>query len=135
MSGAGRAPWLAILMLFCAAAQGQENPYVYVKMPLTVPWTLYFVFLGAVLIPFVVMIVLAWRKQPRERGRGRQHAAPGPAGNGRLKGAAMDRFVRVGLPLVLVVVFAVIALFVLNAFEATDLMEAERRAGPTLLNR
>ena len=66
MSGAGRAPWLAILMLFCAAAQGQENPYVYVKMPLTVPWTLYFVFLGAVLIPFVVMIVLAWRKQPRE---------------------------------------------------------------------
>ena len=45
----------------------------------------------------------------------------------------MDRFLRVGLPLVLVVVFAVIALFVLNAFEATDLMEAERRAGPTLL--
>ena len=66
MSGAGRTPWLAILMLFCAAAQGQENPYVYVKMPLTVPWTLYFVFLGAVLIPFVVMIVLAWRKQPRD---------------------------------------------------------------------
>ena len=47
----------------------------------------------------------------------------------------MDRFVRVGLPLVLVVVFAVIALFVLNAFEVTGLMEAERRAGPTLLNR
>ena len=47
----------------------------------------------------------------------------------------MDRFLRVGLPLVLVAVFAVIALFVLNAFEATDLMEAERRAGPTLLNR
>ena len=42
----------------------------------------------------------------------------------------MDRFLRVGLPLVLVLVFAVIALFVLNAFEATDLMEAERRAGP-----
>ena len=48
---------------------------------------------------------------------------------------AMDRFLRVGLPLVLVLVFAVIALFVLNAFEATDLMEMERRAGPTLLNR
>ena len=47
----------------------------------------------------------------------------------------MDRFLRVGLPLVLVVVFAVIILFVLNAFEATELMETERRAGPTLLNR
>ena len=66
MSVAGRTPWLAILMLVCATAQSQENPYIYVKMPLTVPWTLYFVFLGAVLIPFVVMIVLAWRKQPRD---------------------------------------------------------------------
>jgi len=47
----------------------------------------------------------------------------------------MARFVRVGLPLVLVVGFAVIALFVLNAFEATDLMQAARRAGPTLLTR
>ena len=47
----------------------------------------------------------------------------------------MDRFLRIGLPLVLVVVFAVVALFVLNAFEATEMMETERRAGPTLLNR
>ena len=47
----------------------------------------------------------------------------------------MDRFLRVGLPLVLTVVLVVIALFVLNAFEATGLMETERRAGPTLLNR
>ena len=66
MSGAGRTPWLVVLMLFGAAAQCQENPYVYVKMPLTVPWALYFVFLGAVLIPFVVMIILAWRNQPRD---------------------------------------------------------------------
>ena len=48
---------------------------------------------------------------------------------------SMDRFLRVGLPLVLVAVFAVIALFVLNAFEATALMETVQRAGPTLLNR
>lgn len=66
MAVAGRIPCLAILMLLCTAARCQENPYVYVKMPLTVPWTLYFVFLGAVLIPFVLMIVLAWRKQPRD---------------------------------------------------------------------
>ena len=39
--------------------------YTYVKMSLTVPWTLYFVFLACVLIPFVVMIVLAWRHAPK----------------------------------------------------------------------
>ena len=67
MSGAGRARWLALApLLFGVAGQCQENPYHYVKMPLTVPWALYFVFLGAVLIPFVVMIALAWRKQPRD---------------------------------------------------------------------
>ena len=46
----------------------------------------------------------------------------------------MNRFLRFGLPLLLLLVFVVIALFVLNAFEATELMETERRAGPTLLN-
>jgi len=39
--------------------------YTYVRMSLTVPWTLYFVFLSCVLIPFVLMIVLAWRGAPK----------------------------------------------------------------------
>jgi hypothetical protein len=47
----------------------------------------------------------------------------------------MKRFLRYILPLILVVVFAVVALFVLNAFEVTHLMETEKRAGPSLLNR
>jgi hypothetical protein len=47
----------------------------------------------------------------------------------------MKRFLRYVLPVILVVVFAVVALFVLNAFEVTHLMETEKRAGPTLLNR
>jgi hypothetical protein len=47
----------------------------------------------------------------------------------------MKRFLRYVLPLILVAVFAVVALFVLNAFEVTHLMETEKRAGPTLLNR
>jgi hypothetical protein len=46
----------------------------------------------------------------------------------------MKRFLRYILPLILVLVFAVVALFVLNAFEVTHLMETEKRAGPTLLN-
>ena len=47
----------------------------------------------------------------------------------------MDRFLRFGLPLILVAIFIIIAVFVRNAFEATELMETERRAGPTLLNQ
>ncbi len=47
----------------------------------------------------------------------------------------MNRFLRFGLPLILLVVFGIIAAFVINSFEATELMETQRRAGPTLLNR
>jgi len=47
----------------------------------------------------------------------------------------MKRFLRYILPLLLVAVLAVVALFVMNAFEVTHLMETEKRAGPTLLNR
>lgn len=61
----------AILILPCMSLQifmapivsAQENPYTYVKMSLLFPWAMYFFFLGAVLIPFVVMIGLAWRRQ------------------------------------------------------------------------
>ncbi len=45
----------------------QENPYTYVKMSLLVPWTLYFVFLACVLIPFVLVILLAWQSKPGRR--------------------------------------------------------------------
>jgi hypothetical protein len=48
--------------------------------------------------------------------------------------AAMNRFLRFGLPVIMLVIFVVIAVYVLNAFEATELMETQQRAGPTLLN-
>lgn len=47
----------------------------------------------------------------------------------------MNRFLRVMLPVLVVVVLAIVAVFVLNAFEVTHLMETEKRAGPTILNR
>jgi len=47
----------------------------------------------------------------------------------------MKRFLRYALPAILVAVFAVVAVFVLNAFEVTHLMQTEKRAGPTLLSR
>jgi uncharacterized membrane protein len=59
-----------LLLLSSLSAWGQENPYTYVKMSLLVPWTLYFVFLAAVLIPFVLIILLAWRGHFRKEKRG-----------------------------------------------------------------
>jgi hypothetical protein len=87
------------------------NPYTYVELSLAVPWALYFVFLACVTIPFVVMILHARRA------------------------LAMRRFLRVVLPVILALVFAVVAVFVFNAFEVTHLMQTEKRAAPTLLTR
>lgn len=83
--------------------------YTYVQLSLGVPWGLYFMFLALVTVPFAVMIL---RAHP-----------------------AASRFLRLGLPLLLVVVFSIVALFVVNALEATALMQVEKRAGPTILNR
>jgi hypothetical protein len=61
-----RAPTFAALAATAVPAWAQYGAgYTYVKMSLTVPWTLYFVFLGCVLIPFALMIVLAWRSGPK----------------------------------------------------------------------
>lgn len=46
----------------------------------------------------------------------------------------MNRFLRFGLPLIMLIIFGVVAVFVINAFEATEMMETHKRAGPTLLN-
>ena len=65
-------------LLLAAGAWAQDNPYTYVRMSLFVPWMLYFVFLAAVLIPFVVLMVLAWRK-PRGARDIHDGADSGPA--------------------------------------------------------
>ena len=73
--------WSSVVAL--TLATGWASPiwaetagYTYVKMSLTVPWTLYFVFLGCVLIPFILMIVLAWRGMPKNHS-----VVQGAAGN------------------------------------------------------
>ena len=55
-----------------------SDGYTYVKMSLLVPWTLYFVFLVCVLIPFVLMIVLAWRNASRRKAADESDDAPPP---------------------------------------------------------
>jgi hypothetical protein len=104
------AAWLACVFAGPAAAQ-YATDYTYVKMSLTVPWTLYFVFLAGVLIPFVVMILKAGH------------------------GLTLNRFLRYVLPVLVLIVLAVVAVFVYNAFEVMHLMETEKRAGPTILSR
>ena len=47
----------------------------------------------------------------------------------------MNRFLRYVLPVLVVAVLTVVAVFVFNAFEVTHLMETEKRASPTILNR
>jgi len=46
----------------------------------------------------------------------------------------MDWFNRIGLPIILALVLVVTVLLVMNAFEATDLMESKGVAAPTMLN-
>lgn len=39
--------------------------YTYIQQSLAVPWTLYFIFLALVLVPFGLFILLAWRQHLR----------------------------------------------------------------------
>jgi hypothetical protein len=52
----------ACLATIVAGSAAAQNPYSRVKFSLEVPWTLYFVFLALICIPFAVMILLAWRR-------------------------------------------------------------------------
>lgn len=63
--------WPAAFCVVPAWAQYGAG-YTYVKMSLAVPWALYFVFLAGVLIPFVLMIVFAWRRDSHGDADARQ---------------------------------------------------------------
>ncbi len=49
-------------LVWGTSAWAQVSPYVYVQMSMAVPWFLYFVFLACILLPFFVMIIVAWRR-------------------------------------------------------------------------
>jgi hypothetical protein len=55
------------LTLAAAPTLAQTQPYTYVKFSLDVPWSMYFFFLLLILIPFGVMILLAWRQAMRQQ--------------------------------------------------------------------
>jgi hypothetical protein len=74
--------WLAAgcLTALAAGPAAAQNPYSYVKFSLGVPWTLYFVFLVLISIPFAVMILLAWRRGHHEE-EPQEPRHPEPAGS------------------------------------------------------
>ncbi len=47
----------------------------------------------------------------------------------------MEFFLRIILPIVLLAVFAIVAIFVLNSVESIEMMRETKRAGPTILNQ
>ena len=53
--------------------------YTYVPQSLGVPWTLYFVFLALVLVPFALLILLAWRQHLRREDLPKEPEPPPPA--------------------------------------------------------
>ena len=67
--GYGKFPVCLAFWLYGLPVWGQENPYTYVKMSLFVPWMLYFVFLACVLIPFILLILLAWWGHLKKRDK------------------------------------------------------------------
>jgi hypothetical protein len=80
--------WWRVALAAASAAAGPAwaqygAGYTYVKMSLAVPWALYFVFLACVLIPFVVMIVLAWRGGQRVDAEGPKQDGADGAGESR----------------------------------------------------
>jgi hypothetical protein len=107
--------------------------YTYVKSSLAFPWFMFFVFFALIMIPFFMVIVLAWRKSGASKNESSdtmmsQSSAP-PAAN-QQKG----QFNRIVLPVILIGVAVFSILLVLNAYEAMDLMEQSGLAAPTMLN-
>jgi membrane protein implicated in regulation of membrane protease activity len=70
------------LLWLAASPAWAQAPYTYMKFSLRVPWTLYFVFLACITIPFAVMIIVAWRDrgpdnaQTQSKARSEHPAGP-----------------------------------------------------------
>ncbi|MFV2005039.1 MAG: hypothetical protein ACC650_07505 [Gammaproteobacteria bacterium] len=107
--------------------------YTYVKSSLAFPWFMFFVFFALIMIPFFMVIVLAWRKTDASEKRASDTAASQPSTptTASLQKGLFNRFV---LPSILIFVAIFSILMVLNAYEAMDLMEQSGLAAPTMLN-
>ncbi len=116
-----------ILLLPAFDVLAEKGDYTYVKSSLAFPWFMFFVFFAMIMIPFILVIALAWRKSRTEEDADTSV----PQSEEPVRGTW---FHRVALPSILAVVAVFSVLLVLNAYEAMDLMEAFGTAAPTMLN-
>lgn len=123
---------MLLLALMPASDVLAKQDYTYVKSSLVFPWFMFFVFFALIMIPFFMVIALAWRKPGAGESAASDVAASqsSTSASNRKKGW-FNRFV---LPAILIVVAIFSILLVLNAYEAMDLMEQYGTAAPTMLN-
>jgi len=122
---------MLLLVLLPASEVLAKQDYTYIKSSLGYPWFIFFVIFALISIPFIMVVVLAWRKGTAANGAADavQVQSPAPA-ESQQKGP----FNRIVLPVILVGVVIFSILLVLNAYEAMDLMESSGLAAPTMLN-
>ncbi len=124
---------LVFLLVLLPASEVLAKPdYTYIQSSLVYPWFIFFVIFALISIPFIMVVVLAWRKSAT--------AANGVADTVQGQSSAPAEshqkgpFNRIVLPVILVGVVIFAILLVLNAYEAMDLMESSGLAAPTMLN-
>jgi len=124
---------LFLLVLLPVSEVLAKTDYTYIKSSLAYPWVVFFVIFALISIPFIMVVVLAWRKSATAANGAAdavvQGQSPAPA-QSHQKGP----FNRIVLPAILVSVVIFSILLVLNAYEAMDLMETTGLAAPTMLN-
>ena len=130
-----RVALLAVLVLSALIPVSEvvaKQDYTYIQSSLAFPWFMFFVFFALIMIPFIMVIVLAWRKSVAEK-KEQSDSVPGKSSTA-LAGRNAGYFNRYVLPTILVVVGVFSVLLVVNAYEAMDLMEQYGTAAPTMLN-
>lgn len=121
-----------LLALMPASEVLAKQDYTYVKSSLVFPWFMFFVFFALIMIPFIMVIALAWRKPGVDENVASDIAALQSSSSVSIR--QKGRFNRFVLPAILIIVAIFSILLVLNAYEAMDLMEQYGTAAPTMLN-
>ncbi len=109
-----------------------KQDYTYVKSSLVFPWFMFFVFFALILIPFLMVIALSWKKSLA--GENDASTSAGSVSSMPVVVKEKKLFNRFVLPAILIGVAIFSILLVLNAYEAMDLMEKFGTAAPTMLN-
>jgi hypothetical protein len=109
-----------------------KQDYTYIQSSLVFPWVMFFVFFALIMIPFFMVIALAWRNS--RVAEDEPSDEPNTQSSSNVANQQKGLFNRFVLPTILAFVGVFSVLLVLNAYEAMDLMESYGTAAPTMLN-